>query len=369
MTQEKILKIIKGLNKFQLDDIVMMLDIDETEAENIINNLITEEKVAVINENNYRYIKNLKTERILLRPDKKPANNFKNINFKDTSEYFLMNHALLNCTPATFKTYKSLIKTHLNQFFGKMQLKNINQYHLQEYIELKQQEKLSSKRINSSLTLLGNIFNKCIEWEFIDKSPYNGIINVKIKKKNYVTILTRKEAENLLSVAKLKYPKLYSMILFILETGLKKGELLALKKEDIDFKNLKIKVNKTLFEDKIVIPKSTNVIRQVDITKKLIAEIKTLTADKLDEDFVFDPCGLSHFTQDRQLRINFAKLAKETGLCGLKFNELRHTYAYNAIQSGMRIDYLHKQLGDYLIQATMDKYRDFIPERVFCHAR
>lgn len=369
MNQEKILKIIKGLNKFLLDDIVMMLDIDETEAKNIIDNLIIEEKVAFIDEKNYRYIKNSKAERILLKLAKKPMSNFKDINFKDTSEYFLMNHALLNCTPATFKTYKSLIKTHLNQFFGKMQLKNINQHHLQEYIELKQQEKLSNKRINNSLALLGNIFNKCLEWEFIDKSPYNGIINVKFKKKNFVTILTKKEAESLLNVAKFKYPKLYLMILFILETGLKKGELLALKKEDIDFENLKIKVNKTLFEDKIVIPKSTNVIREVDITKKLITEIKTLIRNKLDEDFIFDPCGLSHFTQDRQLRINFAKLTKEIGLCGLKFNELRHTYAYNAIQSGMGIDYLHKQLGDYLIQATMDKYRDFIPEKVSYHAR
>ena len=115
--------------------------------------------------------------------------NSSDIKFKEASEYFLYNYASQNCTPSTFKTYKSLIKSHLHQFFGKIELKSINQNHLKEYIDLKQQEKLSRKRINNSLTLLGNIFNKCIEWRFIAESPYSGIVNIKFSKKSNIQVL------------------------------------------------------------------------------------------------------------------------------------------------------------------------------------
>ena len=82
--------------------------------------------------------------------------------------------------------------------------------------------------------------------------------------------------------------------------------------------------------------------------------------EKNENDFIFYNPKFSTFTINKIFRKNFITVLKKLNLPMMSMNDLRHTYAYNALQSGMSIDYLHKQLGDYSIQATMDRYRDFI---------
>lgn len=363
MTTEKILKIIRGLNMFSLDDILMMCDVEETESENIIKKLISENKIIQVSENEYKYLKPTPGRGTIFQLVAKPNTIIptnENILFKDAAEYFLVEHAFKKCRPATFKDYKSLIKTHLIQFFGKRFLKNITQEHIREFIVLKQKERLSNKRINNSVTLFGTMFAKFVEWSFVSESPYLGMINIKIEKKNNIKILNNDEKTRLLDSAKTDCPRLYLMILLILSTGIKKGEMLALQKSDIDYKNKEIHINKTLFEDKVIPIRVKTAIRKITVPENVFKKLKKLLEDKKDTDLIFDTEGLSHFTDSKKLRADFTKLIKKVGIEKISFNDLRHTYAFGTLQAGFGIDYLHKQLGDYSIQATMDRYRDFI---------
>ena len=364
MIQDKVLKIIKGLNTFSQDDILFMSDFKETEISNIIAGFINDGTVIKTSGDTYSFVNKIPQRKQTLQLIEKsqiqiiPDNN---ITFRQATKYFMTNHVLQNCTPSTLKTYKSLIKQHLNPFFGKMEIKVINQKHIKDFIELKSKEGLANKRTNDCITLFGNMFKKLIEWELISESPYNGIINVKFNKQSVIKVLKKDEMDALLESTQAKYPKLYWFVLLISSTGIKKGEILALQKEDIDLKNRKININKTLFQGKIVYLKVKSAIRQVHIPENIAIEIETIIKNKKNGDFILFEESFSWFTQDRQLRIDFAKLLKELNMERITLVELRHTYAYNALQQGMSIDYLHKQLGDYSIQATMDKYRDFIP--------
>ena len=100
--------------------------------------------------------------------------------------------------------------------------------------------------------------------------------------------------------------------------------------------------------------------RQVDILGDISKGLLEITKDIKEEDYIFQNNFSSPIVMDKKLRKAFVNILKELNLPIITFNDLRHTYAYNALQSGMSIDYLHKQLGDYSIQATMDRYRDFI---------
>ncbi len=254
MIQDKVMKIIKGLNIFSLDDIVVMTGLDEDEAVEILAELIREQKIIRLG-NEYRYLDKNKTDKFSLKLKDRPIKEIiedNNITFLQAAEYFLTNHTFKNCSPTTFKTYKSLIKLHLNPFFGKLQLKSITQKHIEQFIKLKYKERMPDSRINKCVSLFGFMFKKFIEWNFISDSPYNGIVNVKFPKDNKIQVLIDTEADILLKTAGTNYPDLYLPILFALSTGIKKSELLALKKEDFDQKNLKITVNKTIFEGKIL---------------------------------------------------------------------------------------------------------------------
>lgn len=362
MTQNKVMKIIKGLNIFSVDDFIVMTGLDEDEAKGILADLVQEGKI-IRRGNEYRYLNRNSLDKISLKLKDK-ANRVivekNNITFLQAAEYFLINHAFKNSSPTTFKTYKSIIKHHLNPFFGKMQLKNIIKKDIEQFIELNNKERMSHKRLHKCISLFGFMFKKFTEWKFLSESPYNGITNIKFPKNNKIQVLTDIEIDNLLRGAGADFPELYLPILLILTTGIKKSELLALKKEDFDPENLKINVCKTIFEGKILEHKFKTAIRQVDIPESIAPKLYEVLKNKSGNDFVFYDTSLSWFTQDRRMRVEFSKLVKQLKLPRITFNELRHTYAYRSLQNGMSIDYLHKQLGDYSIQATMDRYREFI---------
>ena len=363
MIQDRVLKIMKGLNTFSQDDIISMTDIDEDEVLNVLMQLVKEEKIISINKNKYKYLNKSKTQKITLKLVQTPVEkiiNKDNITFLQAAEYFLINYALQNCTPSTFKSYESIIYTHLIIFFKSRNIKDINFKDIQNFIELKHKEKLSEKTIKNTLALLGKMFSYFKEQGFIKKNPYNGIINIKVKKTESIKILSKEEIESLFDLAKRKYPYLFLFILVEISTGLKKSEILCLTKEDVDLKNRKININKTIYEGQILQARNDRVLREIDIPEELLILFNELLKNNKNIDYIFKNKRLNMLTLDNRIRQHFRELAKQLGLYDFKFNDLRHTYACNALQQGMSIDYLHKQLGDYSIQATMDKYRDFI---------
>ena len=364
MNQDKVLKIIKGLNKFSPDDIEVMTGLEESNVNRLLDKFLSDGVISKFSESEYRYLNKIPERREVFRLIEKqeikiiPDNN---ITFQQAAEYFLTNYVVHNCTPATYKTYKSSIKSHLLIFFGKMELKTITQHHIKEFIELKAKEKVSDKNIRNCITLLGTMFKKFMEWEMVTSSPYNGVINVKKEKRHNIRILNTSQIKYLLGKSKSNSIILYQFIMLALSTGLKRAEIFALKKEDIDLKNKKITVNKTLYTGKIIMSRAKTTIRQVDIQDSIISQLEKSLENKQENDFIFYDIKLSYYTQDKRLRVIFSSMVKQLNLEKFAFDELRHTFAYNCLQQGRSIDYLHKQLGDYSIQATVDKYRDFIP--------
>jgi len=361
MEQEKILKIIRGLNTFSPDDILMMCEVDGDELEIVLQELTEAEIIQKVSDEKYVYLQKQKIKNEYLRliePKEEKINPTNSeITFKDAAEYFLEHHAKRNCTPSTYKTYRSQIKFHLIQFFGRKKLADVSNNDIQKFIELKLSEKLSIRRVRNCVALIGCMYNKFLEWNFTKKNPYGGIVNLKYSRNQKVVVLSDYESKLLLRKAKTVSMDLHLFVLLALSTGLKKSEILALKTDDIDFKKNTIKISKTLSEGFFVILRGNAAIREIFAPKDVL--LKLIKNKKADEYIFYNP-KYSTFTTNKIFRKNFITVLQKFDLPMMSLNDLRHTYAFNSLQSGMSIDYLHKQLGDYSIQATMDRYRDFI---------
>ena len=361
MEQEKILKIIRGLNKFSPDDILMMCEVDEDELQIVLQELTEDEIIQKVSDEKYVYLQKQKIKNEYLRliePKEEKINPTKSkMTFKDAAEYFLEHHAKRNCTPSTYKTYRSQIKFHLIQFFGRKKLTEISNNDIQKFIELKLSEKLSIRRVRNCVALIGCMYNKFLEWNFTKKNPYGGIVNLKYLRNQKVVVLSDYESKLLLSKAKTVSMDLHLFVLLALSTGLKKSEILALKTDDIDLEKNTIKISKTLSEGFFVIPRGNAAIREIFAPKDVLLK---LIKNKKADDYIFYNTKYSTFTTNKIYRKNFITVLQKLDLPMMSLNDLRHTYAFNSLQSGMSIDYLHKQLGDYSIQATMDRYGDFI---------
>ena len=181
------------------------------------------------------------------------------------------------------------------------------------------------------------------------------------RKNKPVEVLTRKEQAGLLSVLCQKTDKAKAAAVLCLYTGLRLGELCALKWEDIDVEHGVIFVSRTvqrlsteggkmktaLLE---TTPKSEYSRREIPLSSMisgLIAEIHH------DGKYVF---GKDKPMEPRTLQNHFKRLLKKAGLKHKNFHILRHTFATNCIEGGADIKSLSQILGHSDVQISLNRY-------------
>ena len=166
------------------------------------------------------------------------------------------------------------------------------------------------------------------------------------------------------------YPVYYTAV----STGLRQAELLGLRWRDIDLDMLSISVSQVLYKRRgiceIKEPKTSHSRRRVAMTPKLALFLREYRAERerlyqqlgkqltLD-DLVFarvdgkplDPGVLSH---------NFARIAKQAGLNGVRFHDLRHTFASLMLLRGAKPKVISEALGHSSVAFTMDTYSHII---------
>ena len=224
---KKVLTLAKNLNSFSIDDVLMMTGLELSDAKNILEELIKSGVLKRISEREFHF-SGLESQRKLdfkLIEKRNYKTVYDDINFIEASKYFFENYVAKNCSVATSKWYKSIFNSHLIPYFKRVNIRKISQENLKEFMNIKIKEGLSSKRINDCMTTLGNILNRFEEWNYIEKSPYNGIINIKRKKESKIQILSDLEVEELLLILKSDYPLIYLPVRIAIESGLKKNEI------------------------------------------------------------------------------------------------------------------------------------------------
>lgn len=362
MIKEKILKLAKGLDTFTIADIQLMLDLDEPNQG--IEELLKAENIIKIDHDRFKYntspaptsfsfeiVENLQK----ITPEQH------NMNFIEAAEYFLTHHAKRNCTSSTFKCYSGIFKNHLIPFFNDIELENISIDKIKDFIRNNEKRGLNPKLTKDTVTLLAQILRYFENKGFIEKIVNFQVKNIHKPENQSVRALSELNVSKMLEISRKEFKELYPILMMIIYAGLKRSEILALKKEDIDLKNNKIHINKTFYQGELLPIKCRSAYRTIKLPNQLKAMVKKLSKDKNPEELIFLNSKYTTIGNDKRIRRKFETLKHKLGLDKFKFDDLRHTYAYSALQSGMSIDYLHKQLGGYSIQATMDRYIDFIP--------
>jgi integrase len=163
---------------------------------------------------------------------------------------------------------------------------------------------------------------------------------------------------------------LVHLFLTALRTGMRVGELIALKPGDIDFNGSFIEVRQSAVRGEISTPKSGK-DRRVDMSTELKKVLKAhLTARKeetLKKGWKKLPEWLFYNNVGNLIDINhlrkrvFYKALEKAELRKIRVHDLRHTYATLRIQSGHNIADVSKQLGHHSINITVDTYYHWVP--------
>lgn len=199
-------------------------------------------------------------------------------------------------------------------------------------------------------------------WE--PKPIEQRILSLK-KTKDNIFPLTEKETPLFLHIVKRDYPGWYQFFLTAIRTGLRKGELICLKWEDLDFVNRFILVRRTLRRGGTVKDTTkTGKTRRFDMSIELTEVLRAFKFEKelngSQMEWVFSNSAGNRIDQSKISKILKVCLT-EAGLRVIRVHDLRHTYASLLIQNGASLAYIKDQMGHASIQTTVDVYGHLVP--------
>lgn len=256
---------------------------------------------------------------------------------------------------STYMHYLGIVKNHIKPSLGNYQLQEISTEQIEKFINQKFEDGLSNKTIRDMIVILKQIMSY-------------ANISLKIKmpklKKREIKILSKKEQQSLEKIIFQKNSNIAYGVLLSLYTGLRIGEICALKWQDIDLTKRLIKVNHTMIrisdsenitKTKIVLeePKTENSKREIPINKYLYDILLKIKPINNNSYFL---TGTKDYIEPRTYYNKYQKLLQEANIKSYGFHTLRHTFATRCIEVGMDPKTLSEILGHSDIKVTLSLY-------------
>ena len=278
------------------------------------------------------------------------------------------NVAKLKVRPSSHQTYRGYIDHHITPNIGNIPLEKLSTMDLQklyrklmnkgrvERIEAQNQPKgLSAKTVRNINQVISSAMEFAVAQKIIPENPCKAVALPKLEHKEMQTI----PAEQLQAfLQEAKNTGVYEMYYIELATGLRRGELLGLKWQDIDWKNGIIKVRRSIarVDGQIVEAplKTKNSYRTVTISRQAIEVLKQQKA-KTNDVYIFPSPNGGPSSPDSVNNMLKRVLAR-AGIPKVRFHDLRHTFATIALQNGVDIKTLSSMLGHFSPGFTLERY-------------
>jgi len=237
---------------------------------------------------------------------------------------------------------------HLEKFFDGKRLSDISPFLIEKYKATRKAQDANIVTINHELACLRHMFTMALKWGKAEKNPGREVKLFK-ETQNKTRILSADEENRLLSYvrASIKAKHLEAIIITALNTGMRKGEILNLKWENVDFKNGYITVIET----------KNNENRNIPMNRQLTAILKNVKDKKQPGEYVFSIKGKPFGKVDRA----WWKALKESGIENFRFHDMRHTFGSRLGMAGVDIKTIQELMGHKDITMTM-RYSHPTPE-------
>ena len=261
---------------------------------------------------------------------------------------------------ATQKHYRYMLDVHLNPAFGQRQLRELTREELQSFLSRKLSNGLSWETVHHFKCGMSKILGAAEEWGYITE---NAAQKTKLPRRQHGperVVLTPVQVRDI--AAALNEPA-RSVTLLLVLTGLRVGELLALRWGCIDLKARLLRVAETVYDGHFDQPKTKRSARTIPIgaeTAEILAGIRPAAVDS--KTLVFATREGLPLDRWNLLRKHLKPAAKKLGLPGVTWHLLRHSHATMLDSVGTPIGTMQSLLGHSTPEITREIYLHAIPE-------
>lgn len=297
------------------------------------------------------------------------------ISFRDFAKKWVEKYARPQVRSSTLVIYDGYIKNHFMPVFGDMNLGKIGVEDVLSFKAQKLESQLSPQTVKHLLRILRQMFDHAVDWGYLRGNPAKKVSNPKIPRVE-MDFLTADEVRIFLDQVSKHW---YSFFLTAITTGLRAGELLAMRWGNLDWSSGKYHVRETYLRSRggyaacFARPKTDTSVAPVNITPMCIEALRdhkrrqtekkmSLGQDYQDNDLIFgsgiggplDSCNI--------VKRIFNPTLKAAGLRRIRFHDLRHTCASLLIAQGENPKYIQKQLRHSSFEMTFDRYGHLFPD-------
>lgn len=286
------------------------------------------------------------------------------ITFSAYAKHFIDHQHGLEHKRKTIEGYESILSHRLLPYFKNKRIRSITTIDVNIFFDSLAKEGLAVKTKRNIRNVLNGIMVLAVQENVIGFNPLTKIPVFRETKKENRRALTGEEVRQLLHALDAYYKKkknyknvnmlIYPYVYLAIYTGARRGELCALTWDDIDVEKGTVSINKSINEHlDIEVPKTTNAYRVNVIPKAVMAKLLPFKDSKCNK--VFHTCT-GEYIKPSNIARAFRNILKFSALPHICLHELRHTHATLALQAGVPITDISKQLGHASISTTLDFY-------------
>lgn len=272
--------------------------------------------------------------------------------------------------PSTVKSYTEHIKNHIKPGLGGVLLQKLSAHMIQNFYNRLQKEKgLSPKTIKNIHGVLHAALKQALTLGYIRNNPSEACILPRIEKPQKTVLADEKLLAFLQAIQGDKYEALLFTALF---TGAREGELLGLQWDSINFKTGEILIKHQLQKNRItgvyeLVSNKNDRARRIKPARSVIERLQKHRLTQMEQrllaggvwDNPFNLVFTNEIGEHLTAKIAWGhckRIATQIGMPDLRFHDLRHSYAVNALQNGDDPKTVQEALGHHTAAFTLDTY-------------
>lgn len=267
----------------------------------------------------------------------------------------------LKVKESTYACYCMKVEKHILSEFGSIAYDKLTVKQIHDFIERKIKSGLSPKYVSDIIVVFKSM-SKYVSKIYNYRNPLVNVILPKIEKTE-MRLLSESEQKKLYNLSFENADSTELSILLSYYTGLRIGEVCALKWGDIDFKNRVLTIRRTVqrITEKngnkstkllISLPKSRSSLRTIPLPLFLLEILVKFKK----ENSVFVLSGTGNPVEPRTLQYRFKAFLRKADLPSVNFHSLRHMFATNCIEIGFDVKTLSEILGHSSVETTLNRY-------------
>jgi integrase len=294
---------------------------------------------------------------------------------QSVEQYFNSWLAVMKATirPRTWETYESYVRLHFLPSLGRMMLTKLTAQQLQLLYAKKLEEGLTTTTVHHLHTIVHKALSNAMRLGLIQRNVCD-LIDPPRMRHHEMTTLSEEQARLLLTTASGK--RLEALYVLALATGMRQGELLALRWRDVDLDGSTLRVRATLQRTEagfvFAEPKTAQSRRRIALSKTVVDALRQHKIRQLEErlaavnvwedhDLVFPNIIGKPLEAGNVLRRSYWPLLRRAGLPRMRFHDLRHTAATLLLGRGINPKIVSEMLGHSNVSITLTIYSHVTP--------